>query len=181
MSWEAFRWTAKSPSELYHVLGPHGVDDLLRQAVAACWRAVPEEGRTFAAAHQLARDVFARNIRVWKQIKKPTPEAFFKDMFPTDADGFVRQAMVLCWMMMPRTGGREVSDALKIVGHIFERNMESWEEDNRTFTKGAKFSTKAKKASRKPGSDGTGAKVKASTKGVRKTAAGAKRAKAAKA
>jgi hypothetical protein len=145
MSWEAFRWTAKSPSELYHVLGPHGVDDLLRQAVAACWRAVPEEGRTFAAAQALAREVFGRNIRVWKQIKKPTPEAFFKDMFPTDADGFVRQAMVLCWMMMPRTGGREVSDALKIVGHVFERNMESWEEDNRTFTKGAKFSTKAKK------------------------------------
>ena len=171
MSWEAFRWTAKSPAELYHKLGPHGVDDLLRQAVAACWRAVPEEGRTFAAAQQLAREVFDRNIRVWKQIKKPSPEAFFRDMFPGDADGFVRQAMVVCWMMMPRTGGREVSDALKIVGHIFERNMEAWEEDNHTFTKGAKFSTKAKKV-KKP--------APAKAKGSARAAAGAKRKKSVK-
>jgi hypothetical protein len=156
MSWEAFRWTAKSPSELYHVLGPHGVDDLLRQAVAACWRAVPEEGRTFASAQALARQVFGRNIRVWKQIKKPTPEAFFKDMFPTDADGFVRQAMVLCWMMMPRTGGRKLSDVTKIVTAVFDRNLAAWDSDNATFTgktskKSARKAPSAKSKKKVPG------------------------------
>jgi hypothetical protein len=181
MSWEAFRWTAKSPSELYHVLGPHGVDDLLRQAVAACWRMLPEENRTFDAARQVARGVFDRNIKVWKSIKKPTPDAFFKDLFPTDADGFVRQAMVLCWMMMPRTGGREVTDALKIVGHIFERNLESWEDDNRTFTKGAKFSTKSKRPRKaaEAGADGKPRKKSKAAKAGTRSAA-AKRAKAAK-
>ena len=45
MSWESYRWTAKTPSELYHVLGPHGVDELIRQAMSACWRESPPEGR----------------------------------------------------------------------------------------------------------------------------------------
>ena len=58
MSWEAFRWTAKSPSELYHVLGPHGVDDLVRQMIAAVWRDLPAEGRTFEGAVQASRQVF---------------------------------------------------------------------------------------------------------------------------
>ena len=48
MSWEAYRWTAKSPSELYHTLGPHGVDHLVRQMLDACWRQSPEEGRSLA-------------------------------------------------------------------------------------------------------------------------------------
>ena len=35
MSWEAYRWTAKTPSELLHTLGPHGVDHLVRQYLDA--------------------------------------------------------------------------------------------------------------------------------------------------
>jgi len=38
MSWEAFRLTSKSPSELLHTLGPHGVDHLIRQALDALYR-----------------------------------------------------------------------------------------------------------------------------------------------
>ena len=134
MSWEAFRWTAKSPSELYHVLGPHGVDDLVRQTIAAVWRDLPAEGRTLAAGVGAVREVFDRNINVWRRISKPTPEQFFADLRPHPADGFLRQAMVLTWMMMPREGGREVKDAVRIVTDIFERNLVAWDDDNATFT-----------------------------------------------
>jgi hypothetical protein len=149
MSWEAFRWTAKSPSELYHVLGPHGVDDLVRQMIAAVWRDLPAEGRTFEGAVQAARQVFDRNIGVWKRIKKPGPEEFFADLQPHPADGFLRQAMVLTWMMMPRTGGREVKDALRIIADIFERNLAAWDEDNVTFTGGKKKTRKPAKPAAK--------------------------------
>lgn len=149
MSWEAQRWTAKTPSELYHTLGPHGVDDLIRQAIAAIWRDLPGEDRSFADAQARAREALDRNLSVWKKIKQVTPEAFFADMQPHAADQFIRQAMVMTWMMMPRVGGREVKDALKIVSEIFERNMEAWAEDNRTFTKGAKFSATAKPRAKK--------------------------------
>lgn len=144
MSGEAYRWTAKTPSELYHVLGPHGVDDLIRQALAACWRDLPEESRNLRAALAAARGVAERNVAVWRRIKQPTPEAFFAELGHTDADGHFRQAMVLCWMMMPRTGGWKVSDALKIVSQIFGRNLAAWEEDDATFT------GKAVKKPRKP-------------------------------
>lgn len=134
MSWEAHRWTARTPSELYHTLGPHGVDDLVRQMIASCWRSLPEDARSIDAGVAKARLIHDRNVGVWKKIKKVTPEAFFADLFPTDADGYCRQAMVLTWMMMPRSGGREVADALKIFGQIVERNLSAWEEDNATFT-----------------------------------------------
>jgi hypothetical protein len=134
MSWEAFRWTAKSPSELYHVLGPQGVDELIRQALASCWRDLPEDARSFKRAVEEARQVHDRNLAAWRKIKQPTPEAFFADLGHTNADGHFRQAMVLCWMMMPRSGGRKVTDALKIVTQIFERNLAAWAEDEATFT-----------------------------------------------
>ncbi len=134
MSWEAYRWTAKTPSELFHTLGPHGVDELIRNSLADVWRALPEEGRSVDAAIEAAREVASRNISVWRKIKQPTPAAFFEDLRPTNADGHFRQAMVLCWMMMPRAGGRKVSDALKIVARIFERNLAAWQEDYETFT-----------------------------------------------
>ena len=134
MSWEAYRWTAKTPSELYHTLGPHGVDELIRNALADVWRELPDEVRSVDGATRAAREVAGRNVAVWKKIKQPTPAAFFEDLRPTSADGHFRQAMVLCWMMMPRTGGRKVSDALKIVSQIFERNLANWQEDNETFT-----------------------------------------------
>ncbi len=141
MSWEAYRWTAKSPSELYHVLGPHGVDHLVRQALDTCWRELPDDGRTLDNAVVAAREVFARNVKVWSRIKKPEPAAFFDNLLPRPADQFVRQAMVTCWMMMPRTGGRKVGDVTKIVAEIFERNLAAWEADNATLT-----GKKAKKA-----------------------------------
>ena len=71
MSWEAFRLTSKSPSELYDVLGPDGVDHLVREFMTACWNALPPGTRTFAAWRKLTDDVFARNMRTWKSIKKP--------------------------------------------------------------------------------------------------------------
>jgi hypothetical protein len=134
MSWDAYRWTAKTPSELYHTLGPHGVDELVRKVLSTCWRNLPAEVRTLAAAQKMAREVLARNVAVWSKIKKPTPEAFFADLGPHETDHYMRQAMVTCWMMMPRAGGREVPEALRIVRDIFERNMEAWEQDNGAFT-----------------------------------------------
>lgn len=170
MSWEALRWTAKSPSELYHVLGPHGVDDLIRQTIAAAWRDLPTEGRTFDAGVEAARRVFDRNINVWRRIKKPGPEEFFADLQPHAADGFLRQAMVLTWMMMPREGGREVKDAIRIVSDLFERNMAAWADDNTTFTGGGGKARRKKVASRKPAaSRGKGAKAMA--KGDKKSGA----------
>ena len=150
MSWEAYRWTAKTPSELYAVLGPHGVDELLRQTLSTCWRDLPEDQRSLDAAIRKVREVSSYNLNVWRRIKQPTPEAFFKDLRPTNADGHFRQAMVLTWMMMPRTGGRKVSDALKIVEQILERNLEGWREDEATFT--GKKATKGKAKPKRAGS-----------------------------
>lgn len=149
MSWEAYRWTAKSPSELYQILGPQGVDNLVRQMLDACWRESPEEGRTLAGVKKLAQDVFDRNMAVWAKIKKPSPAAFFENLLPHAADGFLRQAMVLCWMMMPRTGGRDVADVRKIVGQIYQRNIDAWDADQATFT-GKRPSTPTRKKSGKP-------------------------------
>ncbi|HVT88643.1 MAG TPA: hypothetical protein VHD56_07325 [Tepidisphaeraceae bacterium] len=135
MSWEAFRLTSKSPAELLHTLGPHGVDHLIRQALDALWREYPEDTRTFANVRKRAQELFARNMKVWSSIKKPSPQAFFDNLLPYAADGFFRQAMVLCWMMMPRTGGRDVADVRKLITRIYERNIEGWEQDNKIFTK----------------------------------------------
>src|SRR5689334_13708333 len=151
MSWEAQRLTSKSPSEVYAVLGPHGVADLVRQAWAACWREFPEDGRTFKAVRQRFFEVFSRNMSIWRRIKKPTPEAFFMDFKPHDtAEGHIRQTLVLSCMMMPQAGGREFKDTLKIVQRIYDRNVEEWEEDGGTSTakpKGrAKAKTKVKRA-----------------------------------
>ena len=148
MSWEAQRWTAKTPSELYHTLGPHGVDELMRKALSSCWRNTPAENRTLAAAMQFAREVFDRNIAVWSRIKKPSSEDFFADLQPFETDHVMRQAMVTCWMMMPRSGGRDVKDALRIVREIFDRNLQAWQEDDATFTgKGRKKNRKKPKSS----------------------------------
>lgn len=136
MSWESFRLTSKSPSELYHVLGPHGVDELIRHAMNSCWRQVPEEQRTYAAVLRLVDEVFTRNMKVWRAIRKPAPQAFFQNLLPNEADGLFRQALVLCWMMLPRAGGRKFSDVASIVTDIYQRNLAAWEQDNVTFTRG---------------------------------------------
>jgi hypothetical protein len=134
MSGEAYRWTARTPSELYHTLGPHGVDHLVRQMLDACWRASPDEGRSLAGLKRVAQQVFDRNMNVWAKIKQPSPAAFFENLLPNPADGFMRQAMVMCWMMMPRAGGRHVADVRKIVGEIYHRNIAAWDADDATFT-----------------------------------------------
>jgi hypothetical protein len=134
MSWEAFRLTSKSPSELLHTLGPHGVDHLIRQALDVLWREYPPENRTFENVRRRAQEVFNRNMKAWSSIKRPSPQAFFENLLPYPADGFFRQAMVLCWMMMPRTGGRDLSDVRKIINEIYDRNIAGWEKDQRTFT-----------------------------------------------
>jgi hypothetical protein len=144
MSWEAFRLTSKSPTELLHTLGPHGVDDLMRQSLNAVWRDYPPENRSYDTVRAAAGDVFNRNMRVWSAIKKPTPEAFFVNLQPHQADGFMRQAFVLCWMMLPRTGGRDFKSTHGILKAMFERNMNAWEQDNKTFTGGGKKRAKAK-------------------------------------
>jgi len=165
MSWEAYRWTAKSPSELYQTLGPHGVDHLVRQTLDACWRQTPEQGRTLATVKQSAQAVFDRNMAVWARIKKPSPAAFFEDLLPNDTDGFLRQAMVLCWMMMPRSGGREIAQVRKIVGDIFKRNIAAWDEDQATFT-GTKGRPSGKKT--KSGRSAPGRKSKSKSKRSRR-------------
>jgi hypothetical protein len=155
MSWEAHRLTSKSPAEVYAVLGPHGCDDLIRQAWAACWREYPEEARTFKAVRQRFFEVFSRNLNIWKRIKKPSPEAFFADFIAHDpVEGHLRQAMVLSWMMIPRAGGRTFSDTVKIIQRLYERNVAAWEEDNTTFMTGPKkkltrATKKTKKAKKK--------------------------------
>lgn len=155
MSWEAFRLTSRSPSELLHTLGPHGVDHLIRQALDALWREYPDDTRTFQNVSKRAQEVYDRNMRVWSSIKKPSPQAFFENLLPYPADGFMRQAMVLCWMMMPRAGGRDVKDVRKIVTEIFQRNIEAWETDNDLFTHGRRrarkpSATRSKQSRKKP-------------------------------
>ena len=134
MSWEAFRLTSKSPSEVLHVLGPHGVDDLIRKMMDECWRNSPEEGRTFQSVRRIVQDVYDRNMKVWSAIKKARAGRVFCNLRPDAADGHMRQALVLTWMMMPRAGGRNFSDVKKIVAKIFERNLVAWDQDNRTFS-----------------------------------------------
>src|SRR3954471_1596821 len=146
MSWEAFRLTSKSPSELLHTLGPHGVDDLMRQSLNAVWRDYPPENRSYDTVRAAAAEVFNRNMRVWSAIKKPTPEAFFANLPPHQADGFMRQAFVLSWMMLPRTGGRGFKSTRGILRAMFQRNMDAWEQDNQTFTGGGGGGTKRAKA-----------------------------------
>lgn len=134
MSWEAFRLTSKSPGELYSVMSPSGVDHLVREMLMDCWRRLPEDQRTIDAWRSEIERVWQRNMRVWTAIKKPTPEAFFRDLAPVDADGHLRQALVLAWMMLPRAGGRDFADVKKIVTKIYQRSVEAWEADNKTFT-----------------------------------------------
>src|SRR5215213_6916341 len=142
MSWEAFRLTSKSPSELYDVLGPEGPDNLMRQFLTACWNALPAGERSFNAWRRLVEEVYSRNMRVWSRIKKPNPAAFFEDLRPDVADGHLRQAFVLTWMMLPRAGGRDIKDARRVIESLYERNIAAWEADNATFTKRPRKSTK---------------------------------------
>jgi hypothetical protein len=118
------------------------VDELIRQMLAACWRDFESEGRTLRTVKAFAQQVFDRNMRVWSAIKKPSPAAFFDKLPPYPADGFMRQALVLCWMMMPR-GSRALGEVAKVVGHLFQRNIDAWDEDYDIFTKGFKAKKKA--------------------------------------
>jgi len=133
LTWEAFRLTSKSPSELMTILGPHGVDNLVRQALATCWRELPSEERSLPVAKRSAQEAFDRNIRHWTSIKKASPGAFFENLAPHASDQYFRQALVLCHMMLPR-GKRALGDVRRIVTDIYSRNIEAWELDHRTLT-----------------------------------------------
>jgi len=133
---------------------------LIRQALDTLWREYAPENRTFENVKRRADEVFNRNMKAWANIKKPSPQAFFENLLPYQADGFFRQAMVLCWMMMPRTGGRDLADVRKAITHIYSRNVDWWNEDNDFFTatrkrparrvvNRSKPATKKKKASKK--------------------------------
>jgi hypothetical protein len=169
MSWEAFRLTSKSPSELLHTLGPHGVDHLIRQALDTLWREYAPETRTFENVRRRADEVFNRNMRAWANIKKASPQAFFENLLPYPADGFFRQAMVLCWMMMPRSGGRDLADVRKAITDIYQRNVEGWEEANDFFTKGRKRKARKVVKTSKAATTKKSSKKK-STKSTRKRA-----------
>ena len=153
------RLTSRTPSEVYHTLGAHGVEELLRDARNAVWREYPAEGRTFEAVREKLLEIYDRNVKVWGKIKKPTPEAFFADLLPLAADGHIRQALVLTWMMMPRSGGRDFRQVSKIVGAIFERMLENWAADNETFTE-----TPRKRPAKKSKAPAKGTKSAKSTK-----------------
>lgn len=132
------------------IMSPNGVDHLIREMLMACWRYLPPEQRHLPTWRKHADDVFHRNMRVWRGIKKPKPQAFFENLLPHPEDGFMRQALVLGWMMLPRAGGRVFADVAKVVSAIYQRNLEAWESDNRTFTGvKAKKSTKVAKSTKK--------------------------------
>lgn len=144
MSWEAFRLTSKSPSELMSVMGPSGVDALVRESLMECWKSLPPEDRTMPAWRKRADEVFARNMRHWNAIKKAAPSAFFDNLAPFPSDGHFRQALVMCHMMLPR-GKRVLGDVAKEIRRIYERNIASWEDDFVTFTKGVATRSPAKR------------------------------------
>ena len=162
MSWEAFRLASKSPSELMAVMGPGGVDNLVREMLMACWRDLPEENRDMPAWRKRAGEVFDRNMRVWNAMKKPTPQAMFDHLLPYPADGFMRQALVLGHMMLPR-GKRDVADVRKFITGVFERNVRIWEGDFATFTKGVGARARSGSAA-KPSKPKTAAKPKTKRK-----------------
>lgn len=137
MSFEALRLTSHAPSEIYRIMGPNAVDSLVRQALTACWNVIPLDERSLRGWENLVRDLFARNMGAWAKIKQPSPANFFLDMRPDPADGFMRQAMVLCFMMLPR-GKRSLAAVRQAMGDIFERNMTAWTDDEHTFTKGGR-------------------------------------------
>ena len=155
MSWEAFRLTSKSPAELYDVLGPEGVDNLMRQFLTACWNALPSGTRCMKDFRRVAQEVYDRNMRIWSRIKKANPVLFFQDLRPEPADGHLRQAMVLSWMMLPRAGGRNFGDTKKIIAQIYQRNLEAWEQDDRTFTHAPKKKTRAAKPAKRKAAKAT--------------------------
>jgi hypothetical protein len=71
--------------------------------------------------------------------------------------------MVLCWMMMPRRGGRDVAAVRKIVGEIYDRNLAAWEQDNATFT-----GTKPKAVKKRPAARPKTRLNKTAAKGMKK-------------
>lgn len=124
------------------VMSPAGVDHLVREALMACWRSLPEDSRNLPAWRERVAKLWTRNMKVWTAIRKPSPAAFFADLATFESDGHFRQALVMTWMMLPRSGGRKFSDTVGIIRRIFDRNVEAWESDYRTFT-GAKKPARA--------------------------------------
>jgi hypothetical protein len=167
--WEAFRMTSKSPSEVYDVLGPAGVDGLIRHVLVDCWNALPAGARDLRSWKKRVDEVWMRNFAVWSHIKKPSPAAFFEDLRPDAADGHLRQALIMTWMMLPR-GKRDMKDVRAVVTRIYERQRATWEEDEQLLKHGAtrKKTRSATKTMKKPAK-------KPAKKSVRKSARNRKR------
>lgn len=142
-------------------MGPAGVDGMVRDALMACWRSLPDETRAMETWRERVNKLWTRNMRVWTAIKKPSPEEFFNELAPYESDGHFRQALVMTWMMLPRSGGRDFKSTFKVIREIFDRNAAAWEADFVTF---AGAPRKVKKAAKKMK---TAAKVKRSRKAVR--------------
>lgn len=161
--WEAFRLTSKAPSELYDVLGPGGVDGLVRHALVDCWNALPAGERSLAVWRKRTEAIWDRNMAVWRRIKKPSPAAFFEDMHPDPADGHLRQALVMTWMMLPR-GKRDMTTVRAVIQHIFQRQLAAWAEDEQTLRKGRPTPSRATKpAAAKPAPRKNATKEKSKT------------------
>lgn len=126
-------------------MGPAGVDGMVRDALMSCWRSLPEETRSMESWRERVNKLWTRNMRVWTAIKKPTPDAFFNELAPYESDGHFRQALVMTWMMLPRSGGRDFKSTFKVIRDIFDRNVSAWESDFVTFTGSPKKSNKAAK------------------------------------
>src|SRR5205823_6108207 len=105
----------------------------------------------------------------WKSIKKATPTAFFDNLAPHAADGFFRQAFVLCHMMLPR-GKRELGDVARAVSAIFDRNLAAWHEDLYTFTNGVGMKRRGQSPKKKPAANKKVATGKARRSGKRTVA-----------
>ena len=169
MSWEAFRWTAKSPSELYHVLGPHGVDDLIRQTSPPSGASCPPRARTFDGGRTGRPEVSTATSRSGGGSSSPprrrssTTSAPPRRRLPPPGDG-----PQLDDDAPRRRPG--LQDALRIVSQIFERNLANWHDDNATFT-----GEKPKAGKKKPAVKASTTK-KASTKSASKKKAAQSRA-----
>lgn len=148
VSFEALRLTSHAPSEIYRIMGPNAVDGLIRQSLTTCWNSLAAETRSLEMWEKFVRDVYGRNMHAWEKIKQPSPANFFVDLRPEAADGYMRQGMILCFMMLPR-GKRSLAAVRQAVSGIFERNLAAWNDDHHTFTKGAAAKKKPAAAPKK--------------------------------
>jgi hypothetical protein len=54
---------AVPPDKLWQALGPHHVDQLIRQAISACWMMLPQEKKSAAGVEAEVRRVVERALK----------------------------------------------------------------------------------------------------------------------